>query len=602
MYETIKDVAVEEFSQLNKKRFREILTNKNDAPILLITRNEKIVEKMTKSHKLKHDIVIRSINSQINSEINLIRPKMVLLDTDIEIDINRLVVELRSLNIPLIYILNRKEDLDDDKLLTSSHSFIYEDYTIEEVELTIEMTLNNYYNNIEKLQRYENRLHQKNAELFIEKFYSIMVFTFSIVLILDGVISRNVTFIQWIIFIPALLNLVLALISLKSQKKPRGDNKTFVSLVIPAYNEENTIESTVRSIESLDYEYNGLKNFEIIVVNDGSVDNTGKILKNLKKDIDNLRIITRQPPRSGKGKGFVLNDALVLARGEIIGVFDADTIVKKDYLSKVMSYFDDDVDALQSRVRMYNRDENFLARMQDVEFGVFGNVLRAKDIIGYNAFLGGNGQFVRRDAILSAGKWDGFAVTEDLNLSVKVSLNGGNIRYCPEAAIYQEAVSTWHAFMRQRVRWAMGNFETLFIFSSRILFSKISVTQKIGILTHVSFYAFNLFIFAGFIIFIINALAWFVFDIPTVVRMDAPLIIALTSAIAFLPSIIISLHGDGRKGLSLIKEIIEYWLYSFYLIPLFFMTMWTLITRRERKWAKTVHKGSDVNEKKGCAI
>ena len=56
--------------------------------------------------------------------------------------------------------------------------------------------------------------------------------------------------------------------------------------------------------------------------------------------------------------------------------------------------------------------------MQDVEFSGFGNILRAKDTIGFNGFLGGNGQFVKKDAIISAGKWDGFAVTEDLNLSV----------------------------------------------------------------------------------------------------------------------------------------------------------------------------------------
>ena len=98
---------------------------------------------------------------------------------------------------------------------------------------------------------------------------------------------------------------------------------------------------------------------------------------------------------------------------------------------------------VQSRVRMYNKDENFLTNMQDVEFSGFGNILRAKDTIGFNGFLGGNGQFVKKDAIISAGKWDGFAVTEDLNLSVKLALNGGGIRYCGDVAVYQEAVTNW---------------------------------------------------------------------------------------------------------------------------------------------------------------
>jgi 1,2-diacylglycerol 3-beta-glucosyltransferase len=105
----------------------------------------------------------------------------------------------------------------------------------------------------------------------------------------------------------------------------------------------------------------GEPNFELIVVNDGSTDDTGKILSKLKEDIPVLRIITRQPPKSGKGKGFVLNDALSLSNGEIIGVFDADTKVEKDFLNIVIPYLNDEkVAGVQTRVKMYNKDENFL--------------------------------------------------------------------------------------------------------------------------------------------------------------------------------------------------------------------------------------------------
>ena len=145
----------------------------------------------------------------------------------------------------------------------------------------------------------------------------------------------------------------------------------------------------------------------------------------------------------------------------------------------------------------------------------------------------------------------------------------------------------------------MGNFETLFIYSSQIITSKLKLTEKIGILSHVSYYAFNLFIFAGFVIFIVNILAWFIWDIPTVIRMEAPLWIGVTSAIAFLPGITIALIRDDKKYFTFIKDLISYWIYCFYLIPLFFMTMYTLITRRERTWAKTVHKGDKKDENKG---
>ncbi|WP_394347114.1 glycosyltransferase [uncultured Methanobrevibacter sp.] len=83
---------------------------------------------------------------------------------------------------------------------------------------------------------------------------------------------------------------------------------------MPAHNEEHTIESTVRSVCSSEYTKHGESNFEVIVVNDGSTDTTGEILSKLKEENPELRIVTRHPPRSGKGKGFVLNDALTLSK------------------------------------------------------------------------------------------------------------------------------------------------------------------------------------------------------------------------------------------------------------------------------------------------
>ena len=78
--------------------------------------------------------------------------------------------------------------------------------------------------------------------------------------------------------------------------------------------------------------------------------------------------------------------------------------------------------------------------------------------------------------------------------------------YSTEAAVYQEAITQWKPFFRQRVRWAIGNFETLFIYLPQILRSKVSIPKKFGIIEHISFYSFNLLIFFGFIITIANAI------------------------------------------------------------------------------------------------
>ena len=96
----------------------------------------------------------------------------------------------------------------------------------------------------------------------------------------------------------------------------------------------------------------------------------------------------------------------------------------------------DKIEGVQSRVKI------FLARMQHVEFASFGNTLIGKDNLDFTGFLGGNGQFVRKQSIIDCGRWDGFAVTEELNLAIKIILNGGKIRYARDCAVYQEAVTS----------------------------------------------------------------------------------------------------------------------------------------------------------------
>ena len=582
------EIANNEFKSLNKTLIKEIETPK----IYILSNNDEIINKI-KDVAEDREYEIIGISSQYIKGIEELKNKkanLVFLDTSIEdkTKIKKIGKTISKLNIPLLYILDNYEEE-----LKSNYGYILNSYTLSEINFAIEMSLKKYEYNLNLVKKLKSRTSTKNIELGIEKFYAILLISLSVILIIAGITSRNVTFIQWIIFIPSAIMLILAIISLKDQKEVKPfEIPPFVSIFIPAHNEENTIEKTVRSIAGMEYSLNGKSNYEIIVINDGSTDKTGEILTNLKKEFDNVKIITRNPPKSGKGKGFALNDALILAKGSIIGVFDADTQVEKDFLEKIIPYLNDaKVAGVQSRVRMYNKDENFLANMQDVEFSGFGNILRAKDIMGFDGFLGGNGQFAKKEAIEKAGKWDGFAVTEDLNLSIKMALNGEGIRYCPDVAIYQEAITEWKPFLRQRIRWAIGVLESLFIYSSRVIFSKIPPLRKIGLITHISTYAFNLFIFVGFIIFIVNLFGWFILGIPTIIRMEAPLAIGIISAVAFFPGIAIALLRDDKKYITFIKDLVGYWLYCFHLIPLFFMTIFTMITRKNRRWAKTTHKG-----------
>ncbi|WP_296788022.1 glycosyltransferase [uncultured Methanobrevibacter sp.] len=542
-----------------------------------------------------------SDKSDIFKKVEELSVNLIFLDSEIEgIDLIELTDDLELYNIPVIIIIGDLFNETIDKLLMSNpFGYLIKPLDEDELQRAMAVALRKHEQNMKSVKEAQSKLQEKSTELLIEKSDSSLLLILCISLIIIAVLSRNATWLQWVLLIPTGAMLINSIVSLKKQKKPEPLKEyPFVSIFIPAHNEEFTIEDTIRSVCQIDYHNEeGEPQYELIVVNDGSTDSTGEILSGLKSEFPQLKIVTRHPPRSGKGKGFVLNDALTLSRGEIIGVFDADTQIKPDYLKKVIPYIHDDIEGVQTRVKMFNKNENFLARMQHVEFTTFANTLIAKDNLDHTGFLGGNGQFVRKQAIIDSGRWDGFAVTEDLNLAIKIILNGGKISYCGDCAVYQEAVTDWKAFFRQRTRWAIGNFETLFVYFPQILRSKISITKKFNVIEHISFYSFNLLIFFGFIITILNAISWFFFHNVTLIRMEAPFIVGILSAVAFFPGIIFSLARDKLGFFEAIKDIVKYYIYCFHLIPLFFLTMYSMMSRKERKWSKTVHKGGKNNEK-----
>jgi 1,2-diacylglycerol 3-beta-glucosyltransferase len=528
-------------------------------------------------------------------------PDLVLMDIQLKGDIDGIQAakEISEMGIPVIFLTANTDDATSfEALKTAPYGYLSKPYSLKQLELTVAMVLRKHEEDIKTIIKTEDKVSEKNKELIIEKTDVAIILGISIILIVESLFMRNVTWLQWVLLIPSAIMVFLAIVSLKKPDPvTEWDVPPFVTLIVPAHNEEHTIAETATSLASMDYYLDGKVNFELIVCNDGSEDRTGEVLEGLKDKFPHLKIITRVPPRSGKGKGFVLNDALEISKGEVVAVFDADARVDPDFLTKIIPYLNDpEVQGVQSRINMYNKDENWLTYMQHVELAGFGNIVRAKDILGKAGFLGGNGQLVKKDAIYGGGGWDGFAITEDLNLSVKLMIEGYAIRYCGETWVYQEAVPTLRQLFRQRARWAIGNFETLFIYGTKIIRSPMPVFRMFGVLEHVAFYGLNMLVFFGFIVFAVNLIGWFVFHGVTIIRMDAPLIIGIISAFGFFPGAVITLARDRVNFFKLLYGVFGYWLYCFHLIPLFFITAYQMLTRKERTWAKTVHTGDEEVE------
>lgn len=233
-----------------------------------------------------------------------------------------------------------------------------------------------------------------------------------------------------------------------------GDYHPSVSLLVSAKNEELVIERLVEQLTRLDY-----APLEVWVVNDASTDRTGEILTKLQQEYDQLRVLHR-PPNSPGGKSGALNQVLHLSQGEIIGVFDADAQIAPDALNPIVGLFaQENIGAVQLRKSIANRAVNFLTRGQASEMAMDLWLQEHRVGIGGLGELRGNGQFVRRSALLECGGWNEHTITDDLDLTFRLHLNGWDIACLLNPAVEEEGVLTFKQLWHQRNRWAEGGYQ-----------------------------------------------------------------------------------------------------------------------------------------------
>ena len=272
-------------------------------------------------------------------------------------------------------------------------------------------------------------------------------------------------------FIYALfLNLSYKLKKRKLAKFPEIINENYkpsVTVMIPAHNEEGVISNTVQNILNMDYE-----NFDIIVIDDRSTDNTASVIKDLEQKYKKVTALIR-PKDAFPGKSAVLNDAFKIAKGEAILVFDADATVEPDFLSKLIPYLEPkDVGAVQARKVIRNKNVNLLTRCQNNEYTMDTHFQVGRDSIKGAVELRGNGELIKRQAIEDIGGWNNYTLVDDLDMSTKLHIKGWDIRFCPDAVVYEEGIIYLRPLYRQRRRWLEGTIRRYLEYAGDVLFSK----------------------------------------------------------------------------------------------------------------------------------
>lgn len=256
----------------------------------------------------------------------------------------------------------------------------------------------------------------------------------------------------------------------KLQKFPQIINenyKPFVTVMIPAHNEETVITNTVENILQMNY-----SNFDVIVIDDRSTDNTASVIKNLEQKYEKVTALIRSKD-AFPGKSAVLNDAFKIAKGEAILVFDADATVEPDFLSKLIPYLEPkDVGAVQARKVIRNKNQNLLTRCQNNEYTMDTHFQVGRDSVKGAVELRGNGELIKRQALEDINGWNNYTIVDDLDMSTRLHIKGWDVRFCPDAIVYEEGIAYIRPLYRQRRRWLEGTIRRYLEYAGDVLFSK----------------------------------------------------------------------------------------------------------------------------------
>src|SRR6267154_2409022 len=225
-----------------------------------------------------------------------------------------------------------------------------------------------------------------------------------------------------------------------------------VTVLIPAHNEERVIVQTITSVLLSD-----LQDLQIIVVNDGSTDQTGELLETNFSHEPRVRIIHQV----NRGKAAALNQAMSLADAEIVVTIDADTEVESDALSKLIRHFSDlQVGAVAGNVKVGNRSR-WLTRWQALEYITSQNMeKRAFHLLNCITVVPGALGAWRKKAIEAAGGITADTVAEDADLTIAIRRLGWRVSYDEEAIAWTEAPETAGQLIRQRFRWTFGTLQS----------------------------------------------------------------------------------------------------------------------------------------------
>ena len=229
-----------------------------------------------------------------------------------------------------------------------------------------------------------------------------------------------------------------------------------VDVVVAARDEQAVIARLVERVFALRWPEGQLR---LWVIDDGSEDRTPEVLADLQAQHPQLRVL-RRPRDAGGGKSGALNLVLRELSGRWLLVLDADADLQPDTLERLVPFAESGGwAAVQLRKAVVNASVNPLTQAQAMEMAFDAFLQAGRLARGGVGELRGNGQLLRRDAVLACGGFNEFTLTDDLDLSLRLVVAGHPVGVLWDPPVGEEAVLTLPALWRQRQRWAEGGLQ-----------------------------------------------------------------------------------------------------------------------------------------------
>ena len=233
-----------------------------------------------------------------------------------------------------------------------------------------------------------------------------------------------------------------------------------ISILVPCYNENILICKTINSLLNSAYCKQNPTKFEIIIIDDGSKDDTYQVLLENYSNIDSIKIFTK--PNGGKARA--LNYGLTKAKNDLVVCIDADTLFDSMAITELVKHFaNSKVGGVAGNVIVGNGKPNLLTQCQNLEYTFSQNFTKiAQEWLGCITVVPGAIGVWRRQILIDIGGYEPDTLAEDADLTIRILERGWRIKYEPKAFSVTEAPENWTAFWKQRFRWQFGSLQVLF--------------------------------------------------------------------------------------------------------------------------------------------